>query len=561
MLQELSIHNFAIIQSLEVSFSNGMTVLTGETGAGKSIIIDAVGLLAGGRGSTDFIRQGEAKCKLEAQFAFSPTNKLIDLLNELDIEFEDNSLIISREIHSNGKNVCRVNGSLVNTTILRQIGSYLVDIHGQNEHQELMQSEHHLELLDTYGYNNIHPLLETYQTHYNEFISVQKKLKSQNQDAQEMIQRLDMLTFQIKEIEEAHLISGEEEQLTEEKHKLTNFKKIADALSIAYNALSNNDTGTIDALGTAMNELQSIANFSNEYTTLFENTQTAYYLLQDTESDLSRILDSLEMDEQRLDEVELRLDTIRQLKRKYGDSIDLILEYYTTISEELEQLNAQDESNEELENRLAQLEVQTRKTATKLHDERKKAAKSLEKAIHEQLNALYMEKAEFSVHFSDINDMTSFNPKGIDTIEFYLSANPGEALKPLVKVASGGELSRIMLALKTVFSESEGITSIIFDEVDTGVSGRVAQSIADKIHQIAEHSQVLCITHLPQVAAVADTQYFIEKEVKGDRTKTSLRILTYDERIQEIARMLAGSEITPLTLEHAKELLDLASET
>lgn len=561
MLQELSIHNFAIIQSLEVSFSNGMTVLTGETGAGKSIIIDAVGLLAGGRGSTDFIRQGEAKCKLEAQFAFSPTNKLIDLLNELDIEFEDNSLIVSREIHSNGKNVCRVNGSLVNTTILRQIGSYLVDIHGQNEHQELMQSDHHLELLDTYGYNKIHPLLKTYQALYNDFISVQKKLKSQNQDAQEMIQRLDMLTFQIKEIEEAHLVSGEEEQLTEEKHKLTNFKKIADALSIAYNALSNNDTGTIDALGTAMNELQSIANFSDEYTTLFENTQTAYYLLQDTESDLSRILDSLEMDEQRLDEVELRLDTIRQLKRKYGDSIDLILEYYTTISEELEQLNAQDESNEELENRSAQLEVQTRKAAIKLHEERKKAAKSLEKAIHEQLNALYMEKAKFSVHFSDINDITSFNSNGIDTIEFYLSANPGEALKPLVKVASGGELSRIMLALKTVFSESEGITSIIFDEVDTGVSGRVAQSIADKIHQIAEHSQVLCITHLPQVAAVADTQYFIEKEVKGDRTETSLRILTYDERIQEIARMLAGSEITPLTLEHAKELLDLASET
>lgn len=560
MLQELSIQNFAIIQSLEVSFSEGMTVLTGETGAGKSIIIDAVGLLAGGRGSTDFIRQGEAKCRLEAQFAFSPTNKLVSLLNELDIVFEENNLIVSREIHSNGKNVCRVNGTLVNTTILRQIGSYLVDIHGQNEHQELMQSEHHLALLDTYGQNEIHPLLETYKMLYHNFLSIQKKIKNQNQDAQELIQRLDMLTFQIKEIEEAHLELGEEELLTEEKYKLSNFKKISDALSIAYNALSNSDTGTIDALGTAMSELQSIASFSDDYTTLFENTQTAYFLLQDTESDLSRLIDSLEMDEQRLDEVELRLDTIRQLKRKYGDSIESILDYYTAITEEVEQLNAQDESNEELENRLAQIEIQTRETALNLHDERKKAAQSLEKAIHEQLNALYMEKAEFNVHFSEINDLTSFNPNGIDTIEFYLSANPGEALKPLVKVASGGELSRIMLALKTVFSESEGITSIIFDEVDTGVSGRVAQSIADKIHQIAVHSQVLCITHLPQVAAVADVQYFIEKEVTKNRTETSIRELTYDERIQEIARMLSGTEITQLTLEHAKELLDLASK-
>ncbi len=557
MLQELSIRNFAIISSLEVSFNEGMTVLTGETGAGKSIIIDAMGLLVGSRGSTDYIRQGENKCVLEGLFQLSPhQEKLRTCLTDKGIDFEEDMLIIHREIARNGKNVCRVNHQLVNTTTLREIGELLVDIHGQNEHQELMQANKHLFLLDEYGKNAIDLLKATYHETYHRYITLRKKVQQRQQNEKEFAQRVDMLKFQSEEIEAANLTIGEEESLLEERNKLVNFQKVTEALKNSYEALQGEETNSLDQIGFAMNAIEEIETLDPEYLELSETIKNSYFVLQEAANDLAHHLDALEMDEERLDEVENRLDIIRQLKRKYGDSVAAILHYYEEIAGELVESFSLENQNGQLEELLQSTEEELAAAAKKLSAERKKVARHLETEIVVQLKELYMEKALFEVRF----ETEAYGENGCDKAEFYLSTNPGEALKPLVKVASGGELSRIMLAIKTIFSRTQGITSIVFDEVDTGVSGRVAQGIANKIHQVSQNSQVLCITHLPQVAAVADSHYFIEKTLIAGRTETALRGLTDSERVNEIARMLAGDEITSLAIEHAKELVALAKK-
>ncbi|MBP1041514.1 DNA repair protein RecN [Vagococcus sp. BWB3-3] len=555
MLQELSIQNFAIISALDVSFGEGMTVLTGETGAGKSIIIDAVGLLVGGRGSTDYIRQGASKCVLEGQFSVVSDSPLVALLNDLAVDFEDDTVIISREISKSGKNACRVNGRLINTTTLRDIGSYLVDIHGQNEHQELMHAETHLGLLDQYGQQQIKALKSRYEAAYARYRETLAKVRNKQKHEKEFAQRIDMLQFQCEEIEAAELKVGEEAQLMEERHRLNNFQKIADGLTNSYEALTGGEVSSLDQIGFAMNELIEIEGIDSEYLEVSEAVKSSYYQLQEAVSGVSRMIDTLEMDETRIDEVEFRLDTIRQLKRKYGESEEQILAYFADISSELMESIEGENQSEKLETKLSEQEKTVKGLADELTILRSEIAKDLEAAIVKQLKELYMEKTVFEVK---IEKELSFNETGQDKVEFFITTNPGEPLKPLVKVVSGGELSRIMLALKTIFSQTYGVTSIVFDEVDTGVSGRVAQAIANKIHQVAERSQVLCITHLPQVAAAADTQYFIEKQVKNKRTETFLKRLSEEERVLEVARMLSGDAITPLTKEHARELLALA---
>ncbi|MBP2098343.1 DNA repair protein RecN [Enterococcus rivorum] len=557
MLQELSVENFAIISSLHLEFHLGMTVLTGETGAGKSIIIDAMGLLTGGRGSSDYIRQGASKCTLEGLFTMPKNKELSTLLAELGIELDDESLIIQRDISVSGKNVCRVNGRIVNIANLRKIGEYLVDIHGQNEHQELMQSEKHLGMLDDFGGKELSRVKKQYEVLYKEYRLLEKKVRDRQKNEKEFAQRMDMLQFQQDEISSAKLVPNEEKILLEERNKLSNYQKIADALTTSYEAINGESDNSLDKIGYAMNELLSIESLDAEYKAISETVQNSYYLLQEASGDLSRHIDSLELDENRLNEVESRLEIIRQMKRKYGESIESILEYYEEITRELADADFLEGKSGKLEFLLKEKKAQLIQQGLKLRNSRKAVAKKLEKNILKELKELYMERTEFEVHFTENleEQMTEF---GLDQVEFYITTNPGEPLKPLVKVASGGELSRVMLALKTIFSKSQGITSIVFDEVDTGVSGRVAQAIADKIYQISEDSQVLCITHLPQVAAVADYQYFIEKEVVGNRTETSVRILDRKERVNEIARMLAGSEITKLTIQHAEELLNMA---
>jgi DNA repair protein RecN (Recombination protein N) len=554
LLQELSIQNFAIIPQLTVDFREGMTVLTGETGAGKSIIIDAMGLLTGGRGSTDYVRQGETKAVLEGLFEMPKSEKLKDLLLELGIEGNEDSLLVQRDIWNSGKNVCRVNGRMVNIATLRKIGEHLVDIHGQHEHQELMDADKHLGMLDSFGGPELLEVKSDYTTAYHEYAQLHKQVVARQKNEKAFAQRIDMLKFQVEEIGDANLTPGEEESLLEERNKLANYQKIASALNASYEAISGEGESALDRIGYAMNELMDIEDLDPEYKQISEVVSSAFYSLQEATSDLSRQVDSLDADESRLDIVEERLETIRSLKRKYGDSVEAILAYYDEITGELADSDFLVGESGELETTLKKMRQAAWDKGLVLRKKRKQLAKQLEQDILTELKELYMEKAEFEVRFQDFAEF-DLHEEGIESAEFYITSNPGEPLKPLVKVASGGEMSRIMLALKTIFSKTQGITSIVFDEVDTGVSGRVAQAIADKIHQIAENSQVLCITHLPQVAARADYQYFIKKEVNGGRTQTSIQVLNEEERVQEIARMLAGAEVTKLALEHAKELL------
>lgn len=561
MLQELSIKNFAIIDQLDVAFKNGMTVLTGETGAGKSIIIDAVGLLAGGRGSANFVRTGTDKAIIQGSFVFPTGGTTYRVLDELGIDHDDGSVILQREIHANGRNTCRVNGMLVNTSTLKRIGETAVDIHGQNEHQELMQPEKHLGMLDEFAGNKVAKLREDYTQKYAAYTQLKATLESRRANEKEWAQHLDMLKFQVNEIETAQLQAGEENQLVAERDRLDNFQKINDALQQTQVILTGEETsaGANDQIGSAMQSMQAIADFDPAFKQIAASLETAYYALSDAVGDVSSQLDLLEWDEGRLDEIERRLDVINQLKRKYGDSEEQVLSYYDKIAAELKQMQSTDETADDLEDRVASQESVLLKLAEKLSKARQEAAKRLEKAIHGELTDLYMDKTVFAVHFTRSKTQALMST-GLDHVEFYLRTNPGEAMRPLAKIASGGELSRIMLALKTIFSESQGITSIIFDEVDTGVSGRVAQAIAEKISGIAQASQVLCITHLPQVAAMADHHYFIAKQVVADRTETSLTRLDESSRVDELARMSAGTQVTKLALEHAHELLKLAGE-
>lgn len=554
MLQELSIKDFAIIDEIQISFQPKMTVLTGETGAGKSIIIDALGLLAGGRGSTEFIRKGEKKAVIQGLFTLPREANTYDILEEYGIDSEDGQIILQRDLYRGGRNICRINGMMVNLATLRKVGETLIDIHGQNEHQELMKPENHIDLLDEYD-KKTSELRNQYQVVYQNYRKLKLSMEKKEADEKAWAQRLDMLNFQVKEIGEAGLKINEEDELVEEKNKLDNFQAIHDALELSYQILSGEKIDVVGNLGNAMNELSDVSDLSENLQEINTKISDAFYSLEDVARDISDELDSMEWNGERLNEIEERLELIHQLKRKYGDTIEDILHYHSRIVKELREMENAEQNSEKQERQLSEALEKVKELAIKLSKQRKKSAKKLEKMIHEQLSALYMDKAVFEVKFLNNSKLYS---KGIDKVEFYIQTNPGEEMGPLAKIASGGELSRIMLALKTIFSQKMGVTSIIFDEVDTGVSGRVAQAIAEKISQISNNSQVLCITHLPQVAAIADNHYYISKSVNDGRTETSLEELDEKQKIREIARMLSGSEITELTLKHAEELIKMS---
>lgn len=556
MLAELAIKNIAIIESVTVSFQKGFTVLTGETGAGKSIIIDSIHLLVGGRGSSDFVRHGADKAEIEGLFLIEDDHPAIAKCSEFGIEIEEGMLLLKRDIYPSGKSVCRVNGKLVTITILREIGRTLVDIHGQHDNQEMLDDKSHLRLLDEFGGKEIYPALNEYQSIYREYVKIKKDLASLNENEQMMAQRLDLLKFQLNEITNAQLKIGEDEQLLTEKKKLTNFEKLFSSLNTTYEALQGEQKG-LDWVGLALSNLDEAQTIDEELKEIYSIVSNNYYQLEDIVHTLREKLDELEYDPNRLNEIENRLNIIHQMKRKYGDSIEAILEYCAKIDDEIEMITNRESHIETLNKKLVSIEKDLLVEANHLTSLRKNAAEKLTEAIHKQLKDLYMDKTVFEVKFFE-QDNIEFQPDGIDKIEFYMSTNPGEPLKPLAKIASGGELSRIMLALKTIFSQHQGVTSIIFDEVDTGVSGRVAQAIGEKIYRISVNSQVLSITHLPQVAALCDHHFFIRKEIKEHRTITSIQQLSERERIEEIARMISGSHITTATEEHAKELLDLA---
>ena len=550
MLLEISIKNFAIIEAISLNFEKGMTVLTGETGAGKSIIIDAMNMMLGARATTDVIRHGAPKAEIEGLFSVENSHALQMIFDEQGIELGD-EIIIRREILQNGRSVSRVNGQMVNLSVLRSIGQYLVDIHGQHDQEELMRPQLHIQMLDGFGEADFLELKQAYQTNFDAYRKMRKQLLEIKKNQEEHKARIEMLEFQMAEIESASLQPGEDLKLNQERDKLLNHKNIADTLTNAYTMLDNEEFSSLANVRSAMNDMESIEEYDVEYREISTSLSESYYVLEDVTKRLEDIIESLDFDGNRLMQIESRLDLLHAITRKYGGKVDDVLMYFTKITEEYNLLTGNHLSSDDMEAELKKLEVSLVDLATKLASARHNLAQQLEIEIQQELKDLYMDKARFQVQFTK----GKFTREGNESVEFYISTNPGEDFKPLVKVASGGELSRLMLAIKSAFSRKEGKTSIVFDEVDTGVSGRVAQAIAQKIHKIGQNGQVLAISHLPQVIAIADYQFFIEKISNDHSTVSIVRLLTVEERVEEVAKMLAGENVTEAALSQARELL------
>ncbi len=550
MLLEISIKNFAIIEAISLDFEKGMTVLTGETGAGKSIIIDAMNMMLGARATTDVIRHGAPKAEIEGLFSIENSRALQEIFDEQGLELGD-EIIIRREILQNGRSVSRVNGQMVNLSVLRSIGQYLVDIHGQHDQEELMRPQLHIQMLDGFGDADFLELKQAYQTNFDAYRKMRKQLLEIKKNQEEHKARIEMLEFQMAEIESASLQPGEDLKLNQERDKLLNHKHIADTLTNAYTMLDNEEFSSLANVRSAMNDMESLEEYDVEYREISTSLSESYYVLEDVTKRLEDIIESLDFDGNRLMQIESRLDLIHAITRKYGGNVDDVLMYFAKITEEYNLLTGNHLSSDDMETELKKLEVSLVDLATKLAAARHNLAQQLEIEIQQELKDLYMDKARFQVQFTK----GKFTREGNESVEFYISTNPGEDFKPLVKVASGGELSRLMLAIKSAFSRKEGKTSIVFDEVDTGVSGRVAQAIAQKIHKIGQNGQVLAISHLPQVIAIADYQFFIEKISNDHSTVSTVRLLTVEERVEEVAKMLAGENVTEAALSQARELL------
>lgn len=567
MLETLSIRNLAVVEAADVHFYPGFHVLTGETGAGKSIIIDALGLIAGGRGSAEWVRYGCDKAEMEALFNLPPSHPVWDTLERQGIGLSrEEHLIIRRELTSQGKSTSRVNGQMVNLSMLREIGEQLVNIHGQHEHQNLLKPERHLGLLDTYGDSAIGPLKSDYQTKYAEYAKVEKELRELQESSQRNYQMLDLYRFQLEEISSAGLKPGEDEYLADERNKLSHSEKMMDAVSGSYEQLYGRQG--MESISGIIAKIEDVVRYDEKgLRAVLEQLQSAYYQLEDAAFQLRDYREDIEFNPARLEEVENRLDLINNLRRKYGDSVEQILEYYEQIAKETDLLENKDEHVEKLSAKRAVLLEELLKSGEALSEARRRCGAELAAQVESELKDLQMERTSLAVKFDYWADPAGIEyegrrirltRQGMDAAEFMISPNPGEPLRPLGRIASGGELSRIMLAMKSIFARHDAIPVLIFDEVDTGVSGRAAQSIADKLFRLSSTCQVFSITHLPQVACMADHQYLIQKKVQDGRTLTEVDHLSEQGRVTELARMLGGVEITEKTLHHAQEMLGLA---
>jgi DNA repair protein RecN (Recombination protein N) len=555
MLRELSIRNLAVIEQASVTFHEGFHVLTGETGAGKSIVIDALALAAGGRGSADMIRHGSDRAFIEAVFDLPEEHPVWEALRHLGIDADPaDSLIIRRELHAQGKSSARINGQHVTLGMLKEVGEYLVNLHGQHEHQSLLRIERHLEWLDQFAGASIAEEKAAYRRLFEEYQQVRSEKKALEEKSRQAMQMLDLYRFQLEEIDAARLKPGEDEALADERRKLANAEKLAEAVSEAYDLVYGSKG--LSALSKAITRLQDMVKVDPAVLQpLVEQLQSAYYAAEDAAFQLRDYRDGIEFNPQRLAEVEERLDLLFQLKRKYGETVEDILAYRDKIQAEAENLDNRDERLRELGEREQSLHEDLLQRAKRLSAIRRQAGQVLAAAVVRELEELQMPHSVFEVKL----EQGSLTEAGMDTAEFLLSTNPGEPPKPLAKIASGGEMSRVMLALKAIFARIDRIPVLVFDEVDTGVSGRAAQAVADKLSRLARSCQVFSITHLPQVACMADHQYEIRKEINDSgRTVTLVRELTGDERVEELARLLGGVEVTEKTRHHAQEMLVLA---
>jgi DNA repair protein RecN (Recombination protein N) len=556
MLLELHIKNFALIDNVNMIFSKGFNVLTGETGAGKSILIDSINFILGDKQSKDIIRKGEESAYVEAVFEANPED-IFELLHENGIE-DDDVLIISREINQNGRSISRVNGKTVTAGFLKQLGRLMVDLHGQHEHQSLLHEETHIDILDSFCDESLNTIKKEYLELYFKCRDIEKEIEKLTADEQYKLRRMDLLSFQIQEISDAKIKIGEDEELSKRREILSNAEKIFSVLSSVYSRIyeGSDYESVYDEIGRSVSQMDAITRYDERIKSIKDSLEEVYYKLEGITEDVREYKDGIDFDSTELEEIETRLDLLSKLKRKYGNTIYEILKYYEVISVEYSQMERSEEILSDLGRQLDGNSQKLAGLAQKMTGIRKEASRRLGELIVKELRYLGMEKAVFDV---EIYDRERLGEKGKDTVHFMMTANPGEPMKPLSKIASGGEMSRIMLAIKSVIADIDRIPTLIFDEIDIGISGRTAQSVAEKMCHISSGHQILSVTHLPQIASMADNHFKIEKMVENDKTTTEVFNLQGEGKIDELARMLGGAELTELTSNHAREFLELAN--
>ena len=554
MLSLLHIENIAVIQTADIQFDRGFNALTGETGAGKSIVVDAIGAIIGERTSRDLIRTGAKSSLVNAVFTGLPE---LDWFRENGVgPDEEGNLLIQREIQPDGKNICRINGRLITVSQLRQLGRQLLNIHGQHDGQQLLDERCHLDYLDGFGATGAD--LDAYRVCYNRLAALRWEISALQMDEAEKARRIDSLEFQIGELERAELRSGEEEELTERRDLLRNAGKLMESVEGAHLALSGDDEreGAAALLGEAEQSLHAAGRISTQAAELLDKLVEVRCAADDIAEQIRDLRDAFDFEPGELDQIESRLDVLHRLKKKYGDSVDEMLDYLYRCKKELDEIQFSTDTIARLEKEQSKALADARKAAEALSQTRKKAAKALEQRIQSELAQLDMPKVRFQVEFGPKPGEFAMDDTGMDEVQFLMSANVGEDLKPIQKIASGGELARIMLALKNVLAENDQVGTMVFDEVDTGVSGRAAQKVAEKLADVAHAKQVLCVTHLPQLAAMADVHFSVEKGERDGRTYTQVERLSRQRRCEELARLTSGEHITDATLSAAEELLD-----
>ena len=536
MITTLHIKNIGIIDDLSIDLNKGLNVLTGETGAGKTLIIDSLLIIAGGRFSKDMIRKGEKNSFVELCI-YEPNH----------IQSIEGNIIVSREINSSGKNMCKINGRMVTVNELKEFMSQFIEIHGQQDNQKLLDRQTHIKYIDGFIGNKIYELLSKYKEVYNDFCEIKKDLKNNYGDDKERERKLDLLNYQYREIDEANLKIEEENELENKRSKMMNAEKIYQSLNEAKQLIEDNN---IDSLSCSIRALEKIEMLDDKYEKISSNLKNMYYELQEVARDISGYSEEISFDENERNSIEERLDLIYTLKRKYGNNIEEILKYKEEIKKEIEHIENIECYNNELKTKLEERKKQMNEIALVMHDLRLKGSLELSEKINKVLEKLEMKNAKISVNIEEINE---FKENGKDDIEFFIKTNIGEDEKPLNKIASGGEMSRIMLAIKSVLAKTDNIDIMVFDEIDTGISGKAANSVAELLGEIGKAHQVLCISHLPNIAAVADHNYFISKKIDKQRTKTKIKYLEESEVIKEIARISSG-EVNEVAMQYALEL-------
>ncbi len=563
MLSLLKIKNIALIDELQIEFSRGLNLLTGETGSGKSIIVDSLGALTGDRISSDLIKEGEKAAQIEGLFTLKPDAHLHEIFYESGIEIDDSSeidLIVRRELAASGRNRIFVNNQLVTGNFLKRIGAFLVDIHGQGEQATLFSPSNHLEILDEFA--NLNSSRANLAAKYAAMAKTQREIESLREDEAQKLQLLDVLQFQVDEIKKVNPSVGEEDALNEEKRRLNNVEKLSALSDEAYLLLYENEESTVTTLEKAARKIIELSEFESSFKEYDEGLQSAQAVLADLAFTVRDFRGSLEFSPERLEEIENRLVDVSRLKRKYGGAITTVLAHLEESEARLKNIETFEERKEELKKILAGQREDYLKIASEIHDKRVKAARKFEKEVEANLKAVALEKAKFEVRIDapGAGELKSeagkkLTARGFDQIEFYFSANVGESTKPLAKVASGGEASRLMLILKTTMKSNDAEKSTVFDEIDTGIGGRVAEAVGLKLKELAKTQQVLCVTHQPQVASLADRHFLVQKETVGKKTKVGVKDLDAAEQIEEIARMLTGANITDTARQHAREML------